>query len=84
MRIVKPVCILLTLFAFSCSIFTASGMCADEQKDKVKASEAAPQIQFNELSYDFGKSSQNAELKHAFVFKNLGKGVLLIDKVKAG
>ncbi|MEI6126759.1 MAG: hypothetical protein WCQ99_09440 [Pseudomonadota bacterium] len=84
MKIVKPVCVVLILFACSYSVFAAPGWCAEEQKDTAKGAESAPKIQFNELSYDFGKSSQNIELKHSFIFKNSGKGLLLIDKVKAG
>jgi hypothetical protein len=44
---------------------------------------AASSIQFTELSHDFGKSAQNSSLKYAFTFKNVGKGTLIIENVKA-
>ena len=50
---------------------------ADEKAPK-------PKIEFFELSHDFGKASQDAALKHSFIFKNTGTGVLIIEKVKAG
>jgi len=47
-----------------------------------KPGEAA-KIKFPELSHDFGKVEQNASLKYSFVFKNEGKGTLIIENVKA-
>jgi hypothetical protein len=47
-----------------------------------KPGEAA-KIKFTELSHDFGKVDQNASLKYSFVFKNEGKGTLIIENVKA-
>ncbi len=43
----------------------------------------APKIKFDELEHDFGKVEQNTSLKHSFTFKNLGKGLLVIENVKA-
>jgi hypothetical protein len=65
------------------------GWSVEQQKDKekpeaTKKPENAPKIKFDELSHDFGKSFQNSKLKHTFKFKNVGKGVLHIEKVKAG
>ncbi len=54
---------------------------AQENAEK-KAGE--PQIKFDKKIHDFGKSFQNASLKHTFTFKNVGQGLLVIEKVKAG
>jgi len=43
----------------------------------------ASKIKFSEVSHDFGKVEQNASLKYSFVFKNEGKGTLIIENVKA-
>jgi hypothetical protein len=43
-----------------------------------------PKIQFDKMEHDFGKQEQNTEIKHVFMFKNLGDGTLLIDKISAG
>lgn len=79
---------ILLLCVFTWGTPISDSLAADEQKDTNKATPEkqgnAPKIQFDELSFDFGASSQNTELKHSFTFKNVGKGVLLIDKVKAG
>ena len=42
----------------------------------------APVIQFEEMSYDFGKIKQGDVVKHDFVFKNTGKNPLEIRRVK--
>lgn len=77
------------LLIFTCCVSGTEGFSADKQKDKEKPEatekpENAPEIKFDELSHDFGKSFQNSSLKHTFKFKNVGKGVLNIEKVKAG
>jgi hypothetical protein len=41
-----------------------------------------PKIHFDTLIHDFGKQEQNAELKYTFEFKNVGDGILLIDKIQ--
>ena len=51
-------------------------------KPAQKSGEAS-KIKFVELSHDFGKVEQNASLKYSFVFKNEGKGTLIIENVKA-
>jgi len=47
-----------------------------------KPGEAA-KIKFADLNHDFGKVEQNSSLKYSFVFKNEGKGTLIIENVKA-
>ena len=41
-----------------------------------------PKIQFETLAHDFGKQTQDKELKYVFNFKNTGEGLLLIDKIQ--
>ena len=77
------------LFIFTFSVSVTEGLSADQpkEKEKPKATEKqgdTPKIKFNELSHDFGKSTQGSSLKHTFTFKNVGKSVLNIEKVKAG
>ncbi len=43
-----------------------------------------PKIEFESLTYDFGKKLSGADLSHSFVFHNRGNAPLLIEKVKAG
>jgi len=45
---------------------------------------AAPKIEFANLEHDFGSANQRTSLKHAFTFKNVGNGELIIEKVKSG
>jgi hypothetical protein len=40
-----------------------------------------PVIQFNKLEHDFGIIKQHAIVKEVFVFKNIGKSTLVIDKI---
>ena len=77
------------LLVFTCCVSATEGLSADQQKEKekpkaTKKQEGAPKIKFDEMSHDFGKSFQNSSLKHTFTFKNVGKSVLNIEKVKAG
>jgi len=57
-----------------------------KQKDDTKPIPDGPQpvIEFDHLKYDFGKQISGNDLKHFFSFKNTGKGMLIIEKVKAG
>jgi hypothetical protein len=43
----------------------------------------APEITFDNKSFDFGKAPQNAKIKHEFTFKNTGKSTLEIRKIKS-
>jgi hypothetical protein len=43
-----------------------------------------PRIEFSETNFNFGKVSQNSELKHIFIFKNKGNSTLTIEKIKTG
>jgi len=41
-----------------------------------------PRIQFDLLSFDFGRQDRNVVLKHIFTFKNTGDAVLTINSIK--
>ncbi len=43
----------------------------------------APDIEFEEMIHDFGKIDQGEKIEHVFKFKNMGKGELVIEKVKS-
>lgn len=68
--------------------FSATQLPAADKKDDKAAAPAqqkdAPKVQFAELTHDFGEALQNASLQHTFAFKNVGKGLLIIEDVKAG
>ncbi len=42
-----------------------------------------PRIEFENLVYDFGDIPYNSEGNYDFVFKNVGKGPLIIKKVQS-
>ncbi len=46
--------------------------------------DAKSAIVFDETIYDFGKVKTESTLKHTFIFKNIGKSTLIIDRIKAG
>ena len=78
--------LLLSVFALIISLAFAATLYADTQKDQ-KTSDtknSGPKIKFEELSHDFGTTTQNSVLKHTFKFKNEGTEKLIIEKVKAG
>ncbi len=63
------------------------------KKDEMSPEKASPQeikegetpeIEFEELTYDFGDSKQNESLTHEFKFKNKGDAELKIEDVRAG
>jgi hypothetical protein len=48
------------------------------------APEGKPRIQFGNLVHDFGQQASGQDLKTVFEFKNVGDGVLVVQKVKGG
>lgn len=46
--------------------------------------EPHPTIQFEVITFDFGESTQNADLTHDFKFKNVGQRELEIVNVQGG
>ena len=63
---------------------SAEPLKVNEESNAPVNSEGSPKIQFDELTYDFGKSFENKTLEHIFSFKNIGTGTLQIIRVKAG
>jgi len=45
---------------------------------------AAPQIQFDHITFDFGRVIQGQKVSHVFEFQNIGDETLNIKNVKAG
>ena len=43
-----------------------------------------PKIQFDALTYNFGKQNPNIEVRHIFTFTNAGDAVLYIEKIVPG
>jgi hypothetical protein len=84
-----PSKILALITLMICILSLPAGLRAEQLRgDEISmpASEqaGAAKIQFDALSYDFGKVFQNKSLEHIFSFKNEGTGNLHIIKVKAG
>ena len=77
--------LVLLLAAAWCMTGRAEAQQAQQPAPAQKAQKPgeASKIKFAELSHDFGKVEQNASLKYSFVFKNEGKGTLIIENVKA-
>jgi len=77
--------LVLLLPAVWCMLGSAEAQQAQPSAPAQKAQSPgeAAKIKFSELSHDFGKVDQNASLKYSFVFKNEGKGTLIIENVKA-
>jgi len=83
--------LIIPIFLFT--TWFAAGISPDEQasqepeklaSEKPATPETPPVIQFDNLEHDFGQTQQKAKLTHAFTFKNMGQGMLIIEKVKAG
>jgi len=43
-----------------------------------------PDIEFDNLEYNFGKGNTNQIVKTKYAFRNVGEKTLMIEKVKAG
>ena len=75
------------LFAACCfSAMQADAQQAQGQTDQTKAAQNtgdAAKIKFDKQSHDFGKVQQNTPVEYSFTFKNVGKGKLIIENVKA-
>lgn len=48
-----------------------------------KTNKNLPEIEFEEIVYDFGEIEYGADGDHDFVFKNVGKAPLIIKNAKA-
>lgn len=49
----------------------------------VENNSTKPHIKFNNTKYNYGQMYQNANGKHAFIFKNTGKEPLIIQNVRS-
>ena len=76
--------IFLMMFVFSCTTCFAEVVTDSAPKDGVPNGGSPPKIQFDEKVYDLGKVYQHKSLSHIFTFRNIGTGILRIEKVKAG
>ncbi|TGE18593.1 DUF1573 domain-containing protein [Hymenobacter elongatus] len=66
--------------------FSLAGVAAQAQSSAVKPANAqekvaGPQIQFDELKYDFGAIKQGDVVDHTFKFKNVGTQPLVISNI---
>ena len=65
--------------ALALSVGIISGIVRGEDKDTPKE-KGTPKIQFDKTVYDFGKTSQVEKVTGTFKFKNVGDGVLKLNK----
>ncbi|MCL2168174.1 MAG: DUF1573 domain-containing protein [Lentimicrobiaceae bacterium] len=73
---------------FSCKNNNNSGLSITDIKnpataDGIQKNANMPEIQFDNLSYNFGKVIQGEVLSYTFHFKNVGKSSLIIADVQA-
>ena len=79
----------LLISAFVCGAGLRCGLAADDRIGTEKPfepvrEEGIPKIRFDELGHEFGITNQGQTLEHVFTFKNIGTGLLHIEKLKAG
>ena len=68
------------------AVMQADAQQTQQQPEPAKAAQKTgdvPKIKFDEQSHDFGKVQQNTSIKYSYAFKNIGKGKLIIENVKA-
>jgi hypothetical protein len=80
----KKTIIALSLLAFvSCTNSNVDGVDTNEVTNSASATGEnkgdLPEIKFAEEVFDFGKITQGEKVSHAFTFKNIGKGNLIIS-----
>ena len=82
--------LLFSLLLFSCSTKNDPGFSVSDIKNPATADgvnkqqmASMPEIQFETLTYNFGKVIQGERLSYTFHFKNAGKSSLLISGVEA-
>ena len=84
---VKKALLPVLFFAALClAVMPVDAQQAQQQPEQAKVDQKTgdvPKIKFDEQSHDFGKVQQNTPVKYSFMFKNLGKGKLIIENVKA-
>jgi hypothetical protein len=84
---VKKALLPVLFFAALClAVMPADAQQAQQQPEQAKGDQKTgdvPKIKFDEQTHDFGKVQQNTPVKYSFTFKNVGKGKLIIENVKA-
>ena len=71
---IKHIFLIVVLISFSSAF-------AQEKSPAAKSADG-PQIEFSETEFDFGTAPQETEVKHTFIFKNVGTDTLKISEVK--
>jgi hypothetical protein len=79
-KLVRFVLIQMVLVIF---LIASNGSAGNEEKKAVNVPGNAPDIDFSELEFDFGKVQEGPSLDHIFKFRNLGKTDLIIEEVKS-
>lgn len=75
---------LVLALSLACAGFSAQAQTASASAAKpanAQAKPAGPQIQFDEMKYDFGSAKQGEVVKHVFKFKNIGTQPLVISNI---
>lgn len=60
------------------------GRTAESSGEATSDAGGLPRVQFTSMEHDFGQALSGEDLKTKFTFKNVGEGVLVIEKVKGG
>lgn len=68
--------------SLACAGFAAQAQTAAIQPANAQVKAAGPQIQFDEMKYDFGTAKQGDVVKHVFKFKNTGTQPLVISNIQ--
>ncbi|UOG73547.1 DUF1573 domain-containing protein [Hymenobacter tibetensis] len=67
--------------SLACAGFAAQAQTAAVKPANAQVKPAGPQIQFDEMKYDFGTAKQGEVVKHVFKFKNVGTQPLVISNI---
>lgn len=67
--------------SLACVGFAAQAQTVAANPANAQAKAAGPQIQFDEMKYDFGSAKQGEVVKHVFKFKNTGTQPLVISNI---
>ena len=67
--------------SLACAGFAAQAQTAAVKPANAQEKVAGPQIQFEEMKYDFGNVKQGEVVKHVFKFKNTGTQPLIISNI---
>ncbi|WBA43627.1 DUF1573 domain-containing protein [Hymenobacter canadensis] len=72
---------LVLALSLACAGFAAQAQSASVKPANAQTKVAGPQIQFEEMKYDFGSAKQGEVVKHVFKFKNVGTQPLVISNI---